>query len=285
MRCSELAQEIGETPTGTGAVATTWLCVEQPGPWGADALRDSAFPQSIVTELAERAGVRTVLIRRPGRTAPSPERTVFVACTLPGRSWLRRVTVTDPDELLEWDLSPSSTVGVACAHPLLLVCTNGKRDVCCSLRGRPLANELAARHPGAVWESSHLGGHRFAPAVLALPSGYSYGWMDTEACDLVLAEAAEGRMVVDRCRGRSTWAGPAQAAELELRRRLGEVNDDAFVVLGETAHHDGSWGVRLRHRDGDEWHALIRERTGRVGRPAACGKQPTLPVELTVAAL
>lgn len=279
-KCSELARAVGEQQGGTGAMATMWLCLEQPGPWGVDALRHSDFAPLPAVE-----GLRTVLIRRPGRTRASGRRTAYLACTVPGRSWLRRLTFTDPREVLEWDLSPSTTVGDACTYPLLLVCTNGKRDVCCALKGRPLADELARRHHGAVWESSHLGGHRFAPAVLALPTGYSYGWMDTVACDHVLAEAVAGRMVVDRCRGRSTWSGPAQVAELELRRRLGDVRDDALLVLGETAHRDGTWDVRVCHRGGGEWRVRVGRRTGVLARPASCDREPALPVALAVMAM
>jgi hypothetical protein len=279
--CSEMARAVGEMQGGTGAMATMWLCLEQPGPWGVDALRHSDFAE----HLPSAEGLRTVLIRKPGRTRWAERRTAYVAYTVPGRSWLRRVTFTDPREVLEWDLSPSSTVGDLSTYPLLLVCTNGKRDMCCALKGRPLAEDLARRHRGAVWESSHLGGHRFAPAVLALPTGYSYGWMDTVACDRVMTEAIAGRMVVDRCRGRSTWSGPAQLAELELRRRLGEVRDDALLVLGETVHRDGTWDVRLRHRGGGEWRVWVGRRTGVVARPTSCHREPVLPVELVVTAL
>lgn len=77
--------------------------------WGADAVRDSAL--GIADELERRTngtGVRTLLIRRPGRYAGRAQgapRRVYLAATRPGRTWLRQATVTDPRELLDWNLS------------------------------------------------------------------------------------------------------------------------------------------------------------------------------------
>ena len=62
---------------------------------------------------------------------------------------------------------------------MLLVCTNGKRDECCALLGRPIAQRCAPGAPGRVWESNHLGGHRFAPTVTLLPHGTMHGQLDT----------------------------------------------------------------------------------------------------------
>ena len=46
--------------------------------------------------------------------------------------------------------------------PLLLVCTHGRRDACCAQFGRPTAMALARRYGTAVWETTHVGGDRFA---------------------------------------------------------------------------------------------------------------------------
>ncbi len=54
--------------------------------------------------------------------------------------------------------------------PLALVCTNGKRDRCCALLGRPLAAELASSGVEGVWEVTHLGGHRFSPPCSCCPT-------------------------------------------------------------------------------------------------------------------
>ena len=148
-------------------------------------------------------------------------RTLLVARTDPGATWLSSRWVTDLDELRHLDVRaclssttpPDTLPGVhdPSVEAALLVCTNARRDRCCALLGRPLAAELAA-HPDAgtaVWETSHLSGHRFAPTFLSLPDGYLYGGPD----------AAE--RTLDSCRGRSSLPAAAQVAELAVLRHLG----------------------------------------------------------------
>ena len=69
---------------------------------------------------------------------------------------------------------PRNCVATGSPHnrPLLLVCTHSKRDLCCAMYGRPLAAGLASNpnYAQAVWETSHLGGHRFAPTAVQLPT-------------------------------------------------------------------------------------------------------------------
>lgn len=278
-RCSVLSGALGEPLAGTAAVASSWLCVEQPGPWGRDALRESHLDSGVAAALAERVagtGVRIVLIRRPGphpdRHRPVP-RTVFVAHTVPGSSWLERLSVADPKELLDLDLAAigAGTApgwGARRASSLLLVCTNSKRDMCCAISGRPIATALAGEFGDAVWECTHIGGHRFAPTGLVLPSGYSHGRLD-----LATARAlVDGSVVAgQQCRGRSTWDQRGQVAELAVRETLGERDPDALSVLPEPA--EGR--VLVRHRDGRAWLVTVVERAAGPDRRASCGAADT----------
>lgn len=282
--CSALSRELAEPQAGTASVATTWLCLEQPGPWGADALNDSHLDPGLAAELTARTedtGVRIVLIRRPGSHAdhhrPEP-RQVYLASTRPGASWLEQAVLTDLKLLLDVDFAAAgagrpSGVGTLSTDPLLLVCTNGRRDLCCALLGRPIARDLAVRHPGQVWETTHTGGHRFAPTAVLLPSGYLYGRLDLDTGMRILASAATGTMVPTGCRGRSTFSRDGQAAELAVRNQIGELDFDAITVTG-----DGS----VRHRDGREWRVLVSERELPPARPASCGKAAAVPTGFVV---
>ena len=94
---------------------------------------------------------------------------------------MRTLKVDDPRDILAWDLAdllgadaPTSTVTEA-----VLVCTNARRDQCCALLGRPLVATFVDKPPTPdtqIWETSHLGGHRFAPTFVDLPSGYRLRW-------------------------------------------------------------------------------------------------------------
>ncbi|TDP91130.1 sucrase ferredoxin [Labedaea rhizosphaerae] len=276
-RCSVLSAAAAEPTAGTAAVAVSWLCIEQSGPWGRDALSDSHFDAEVGAALAERVkgtGVRIAMIRRPGRHAdrhvPAPH-TILLAHTAPGQSWLEHTVCDEPKQLLDLDLAALGRgqrpgFGEVTSDPVLLVCTNGRRDLCCALEGRPIAAELAADHGTQVWESSHLGGHRFAPTAVQLPTGYSYGRIDVAfGADLLRSTAVR----VERCRGRSTWDAEGQVAELAVRARLGDSDPDSLTVTG----------TRVTHRDGRAWDVTIGERIG-PARPASCGAAPKPQVSL-----
>jgi hypothetical protein len=275
-RCSVLSAGRGEPLAGSASVAATWLCVEQPGPWGRDALLESHLDTHVGRELVERArgtGVRTVLIRRPGshpdRHRPVP-RQVYLAHTTPGRSWLERATVADPKELLDLDFQAAgagipSGLGVLVTTPLLLMCTNGRRDVCCALRGRPIAEALAWEHPGQVWECTHLGGHRFSPTGLALPTGYSYGRLDVSTAQQLLSN----EVLIEYCRGRSTWPAPGQVAELAVRAAIDDRDPDTLLV--EVASQTE---VLVSHVDGRRWRVTVGEQVPDQWWPASCGADP-----------
>lgn len=286
--CATDSRNLGEPMPGTAATASTWLLLEQAGPWGAKALTSSHLDPVLGRALeaaAKDTGVRIALIRRPGRHAdpgmPPPVRQVYAAHTAPGDVWLRTATTTDPRRLLDLDFAALGRGdhhtfdralggGPHRGDPLALVCTNGKRDRCCALLGRPLAAELAASGVEGVWEVTHLGGHRFSPTVLVLPHGYVYGRAEAHTVKEVLRGVREGRVVVDGCRGRSAWERPAQAAELAVRRATGEDRAEALdVVL--TAGEAPRWEVTVAHTDGRHWRVVVTQGAALPPRPESCG--------------
>ncbi len=274
--CSALSRALDEPFAGSAATATAWLCLEQPGPWGRDALTQSHLDTGLAGELATRAagtGVRVVLIRRPGphpdRHRPAPRR-VYLAHTAPGTSFLRAATLADPKQLLDLDFTAAGAgsdggLGDAPAGPLLLVCTNGRRDVCCAVAGRPVASGLADEFGDAVWECTHIGGHRFAPTALLLPTGYTYGDVNVERGRALLTEPG---VITDRCRGRSTFAPAGQAAELAVRDLIGCTDPDALRV----SERDSRW--RVAHVDGRAWTVNVEAVPTSPDRPASCGAAP-----------
>ena len=229
-RCSVQALARGDSPVATAPPAQRWLLVEQPGPWGQDALLQSRFDPEVAPRLAARAraeNVRLLLVRRPdGRLADSGRRWAVVDAR-PGRERVTWAVRRDDAELLDvpWD----GSVGEAADHPLYLVCAHGGHDACCALRGRPLARSLPAGHPDAVWECSHLGGCRFAANVLVLPHGFYYAQSPGDAAELVAAHA-RGEVALPWLRGRAGLPLPAQAAQHLLREELGLLGVDDLPV-------------------------------------------------------
>jgi hypothetical protein len=226
--------------------------------------------------------VRFGLIRSPGRHSDAIPRShqVFVASTIPGRTWLLGGSVGDPAELDGLDLDAVSRGDQAAViaslpvlapvdGPVVLVCTNGKRDECCALLGRPLVAGLAELAPGRVWEANHLGGHRFAPTATFLPAGTMHGHLTVDTAATVLDAAGRGETVLTGLRGRSTWTKRGQAAEIAGRRLVGELELDALSVVGEDLD-----SVAVRHVDGRSWTVPVTSAPADPPRPESCGKEP-----------
>ena len=214
------------------ANARGWLLAEHPGPWPEEAT-DAHLPAPLrkVVDRAGELGARVQLIRRPGRRNRVAAPAVFVGWTAGARPWLRRGDLTDVDALAgELDglaEGRAPTFGVPTTEPLLLVCTHGRRDVCCARLGGPLARRLARTWPAAVWETTHVGGHRYAANLVILPHGLYYGPVDEDAAAAAIDAYRRGEIVPARYRGR---AGQPQEVQEDRYRRMVETG---ALGLGE----------------------------------------------------
>ena len=294
------------------------MALEQPGPWGRDAATQSHLPAGLGAALADACstrGGRLSLIRRPGRhpddagdagDAGHPAQgghTAYLAWA-GAQPWLLEVRLVDPAVLLDADLDAlargdrdavaASLPGAVPCPPVLLVCTNGRRDVCCAVRGRPVALDSGAAHPGRVWEASHTGGHRFAPTGILLPHGATLARLDAELAGAVVvasdADELPAAVLGPRHdRGRSALAPGAQAAESHVRHLLGERSLTAFTVTevaaapapSGTSSGAALQGFTVTHRDGRNWDVRCEKRSAAGELPESCGKSPVHHVDWT----
>ena len=255
-RCSVGATD--EPMAGSAAVAATYLLVEHAGPWGRKALAESRFAEEVrhgLAEASDAAGVRVQLIRRPGRSAAGDALRVFATYADPVEPWTATALLSAPQELLDLDLAAlaaGSPAGLA-PHgaPLYLVCTNGRRDLCCAEKGRPIVSALAAAYPDETWETTHVGGHRFAGAMLVLPHGLSYGRLDAESAVAVVERSRAGELDLAHLRGRSAYDGAVQVAEVAARQRLGESRLDALTLLAVSPAGVETVDVRFARDSGE----------------------------------
>jgi hypothetical protein len=231
---------------------------------------------------AEAGGWRPLLVRRPGRHCDDPDGSscVYLTDTAPGTAGTTVLTVAGPAELAEVALpGPGEPLpGAAVPDPLLLVCTHGRRDRCCALDGRALAMALTGVDELDVWECTHLGGHRFAPTALVLPTGYVYGRLDQAGAAAAYKAAAAGEVETAMCRGRSTWTPAGQVAELAVRAATGL--RDAEVL--QVDHAPG--GAIVTAQDGTRWAVDVAEVSG-AARPASCGNDPVPSTALRAAGM
>jgi hypothetical protein len=150
-------------------------------------------------------------------------------------------------------------IGRLWCGPLYLVCTHAKRDRCCATLGRPIADTLAALHPEATWEVSHVGGHRFAGNLVVLPEGLVYGGLDVATAVRAANLHHAGRLDLTHLRGRSALARSEQAAEILVRRELDVDGLAAITVLDTTEEADGTTVVDLTVAGHGRWRARVVE--------------------------
>ncbi len=270
-RCALRAQLRGDPMAGTAFPAARLLLVEQPGPWGRRGLRDSRFDPDVAARLEARAaalGIRVQAVRRHGRTERGATRHWGLADTRDGHETLRFGAFERDADLLDLPLDGSAGEA-ASGDPLFLVCAHSKHDTCCALRGRPVAAALEALRPGRVWETSHLGGDRFAANVLVLPSGQLYGRVLPFAAAEFVAAAEAGEVVAALLRGRIGLPPVAQAAlaftyEQLALRRAGDLR-----VLSAPAPAEGVSVVRLATPSGEVDVTVRVERTDVTGLTCA----------------
>ena len=232
---------------GTAFPASRLLLVEQPGPWGRTGLRGSHFDHATALALEARAaeaGIRVVVIRRPGRTPKGVLRRWAFADCRPGRESLFWGTYERDGDLLTLPLDGAA--GKRDEAPIYLVCAHSKHDTCCALRGRPVAAALAKARPGRVWECSHVGGERFAANVLVLPGGWLYGRVLPFAAVEFVEATEQGEVIGALLRGRIGLKPAAQAALAFAYEHLAIRRADGLSVVSMRSAGSGESVVRVR---------------------------------------
>ena len=272
-QCAVAANERAEKLFATASQVRRWLLVELRGVWPPDAIRDGPIGDHVTAEWRaslQRRGIRPIAIRRDlqHRDPDGPVRLFFVEAGRGphhhGRIW--RQDIDDLSELV--DATDSTPAGwPQHPDPIVLVCTHGRHDPCCATFGRPLVRHLQAG-PSAdlVWESSHVGGDRFAANVVVLPESLYFGRMTAERADDVLAAVREGRLDLETFRGRSTLSYVQQAAEHFVRTELDLAAIDAVVEVRRT----GSRRFEVDLADGDVVEVELQRSVTTPSTPLTC---------------
>jgi hypothetical protein len=282
--CVARSKACGEPLHGTASRARRWVLFEHPGAWGAEVLTDGTLPEHLgryLHRVATDTPARVLLLRRaPGVPREVPDRVLFAGVTTPTGGWFERVDLHGRDQLLDVDLTPlsegRSIGGVPVIDPFYLVCTNGKHDACCAEFGRPVVDVLAPRLGGRLWESSHVGGDRFAGNLVCLPAGVFYGHLDPATAWSVVAAHEAGEVDLDHWRGRSSLAFPVQSAEAFARRELGLTREADLRFVRSTRVDDGV-RVGFVRPGGGEVAVTVRRDHDATERRLTCSGEPVLP--------
>ncbi|MGH3023158.1 MAG: sucrase ferredoxin [Gaiellaceae bacterium] len=257
----------GDEPlAATASRIDHWILLEYRGLWDRDVLGGSLLSPELKAHLRAQlqalGNARLLFVKRPERRSQGRRR-LFFGTSRPGEERFFGLEVDHQEDLVGFDfagaLSGEATPGVPLDHPLLVVCTHGKRDRCCAKYGRPLYDALCREtEPEWVWQSTHVGGDRFAGNVVALPQGLYYGRVEPGDVTALLAAHASGRIDLERYRGRSAYSFPVQAAEHAVRESTGLLGIGDLAFAGSEGAGPGTWRVRFR-AGGELYEADVAE--------------------------
>ena len=213
MACAEVSVAINEPMLGTAPQVGLWILLEVRDVWEAKNLKTNSLPAVAkdwlddVTVQAEAEGLlpRAQFIRH--RRRPSEPLTVMIC----RNGELRRQEISDYNELST--IAPLDDSMPRCEETLYFVCTHARRDLCCSREGLPTWQRLDKLSNGRAWQTTHLGGHRFAPNVLTLPTARSFGRVRVDEVDAFYSEIESGAVPERFLRGNSALPPDAQACE------------------------------------------------------------------------
>jgi hypothetical protein len=272
--CAEVAAAEGEALAGTAEVVDVWIMLEYVPAWTAKATSDNALnakAREWLVGLAAAAAARGHKARLQFVRQPELDRTgVTLMVAVDGQ--LHRVAARDYDALTRHTYEAMLAAPLETA-PQYFVCTNGQRDVCCARFGLPTYAALRERVGARVWQTTHVGGHRFAPNVLALPQAALYGRVQPGDVDGFVAAIDAGRLAPQWLRGRTNFAPEMQAAEVALAQR--GIGTNSPVVVTPI---DGGIEVRFGA------HAVVVRRGERRAVLASCGdeRKPVAPFLVSV---
>jgi len=258
LRCSAWTRSHDVDPIGTAGCYAGLLMVEWPLPWPRN-LAD--IPQLTgVAGACARAGIRLQAVvgtgTAQGRVALyrwQPESGVFSGVEVQGCQDPAAVSVA----LLD-DRPPPGTRPVEGKD--VLVCGHGQRDRCCGSKGTSLALNLhgALGEGVRVWRTSHLGGHRFAPTLILLPEGTSWGYQDLDSVRQIVTRTEPVDAQLGKYRGCLGLTSPAiQAVERAA------LKDAGWALLGwsrageELGNETVAFRATSREGESRSWRARV----------------------------
>ena len=221
-RCSLRSLAADEPLAGTASTIRHWLLIEHPGPWGRDGLLDARLPararDATSAPSKRRTGARVLLIRKPGRVAPS---TTTAPCsaspsTRATRGWASRASTGSRTRSASIPATAARSAAIRRRAALRGLHARTARSVLCRTRtaARAAARRLVPRpSPGRARTSAATG----SPAT---------SWPSRTGCTSGASSPSEGPEIArgvrrgpDRRASTATAAGRATRSHVQAAER------------------------------------------------------------------
>ncbi len=246
--CSLVSKANGEDPIGTAGTYDHWLIMEVPQPWPQELFQENPTIKSLMglfQELIFKHGVklkpmliapdreyshpgftRVLYYYRPAKLFSQFEKQEFI---VPESKAVALVTailnqlMQQPNDLSQFQHYQKQTNHIR----ELMVCTHAQVDLACGRFGTPINRQLRKEYVPAsngklrVWQTTHFGGHQFAPTLVDLPQGCLWGHLEPDVLDLLVQRNGSVSGLRQYYRG---WTGLSkfeQIAEREIWMQSG----------------------------------------------------------------
>ena len=243
--CSTFGADL-ETLAGTAPKVDAYVIVEQPKPWPRKVKEIGGTLSRLRKSVRSNAGkVKYLATPRLSwlESSCQPRALVLVWDGQRCKSFVVSAEVKAVEEALACE-SPSDE------HSYYLVCTHGSRDRCCGTFGYPVFKELDNLNSRRVLEVSHLGGHRFAPVVVAFPEWRYFGHLTPQDCKDFDSSLSTGRPFHQHYRGHGQLDKSLQVVEAELWR----LHQQKFQWVKEESREQDKLLVKAQLNESEPQH-------------------------------
>jgi hypothetical protein len=248
--CSLNSSHLQEDIFATASYFTKLLLVEYNFPWSEDPFTSNLLPQEINDYLLhfKKASRSNRVLFIKNKQKANLQINIFAINNLWEQPYTNHFIFTDHKELLNFSEAAlfSKTHENKFPELIYLVCTNGKKDKCCSKFGVPVFKQLS-QLAANVWECTHVGGDRFAPNVLTLPYCIFYGSLSIEDLHTMVKLTNEQKIFLNKYRGRSCNSLIEQAAEYYLMKQLNNLNIFDYEIVNSAQTSPGYFEVEFRN--------------------------------------
>jgi hypothetical protein len=262
--CAQESRESGEDPIANGENYLTYILIEFPPPWLKNAFDSKLIPPELHTlqeeiestddsviflaiyneSIQQKDAGRVIIYRQDcGLFTGYSKQELTV-------SNLNQVAPIIKEYLYNHKISINS---VESPTRDILICTHGSRDKCCARYGNPfyrqakrIVNNLSLNHV-RIWQTSHFGGHRFAPTAIDFPEGRYYARLDAESFTAILTRKGNIDSIKPIYRGWGILPPAAQVLEREMMLMYGWEWFNYSIVghVVEQSNHGNFYRVEL----------------------------------------
>ncbi len=236
--CAQMSRASGEDPIGSAPSIATYIAIECPQPWAANAIESKSVPENLRAFIQSASAAKhpaKFLLIQAAKPNPTGETRVIVfhQQPFPSRGYTRQAfqfaQIADVAPFLDRYLAMPVRTPVQKIESMrdYLVCTHGSHDTCCARFGKPFFHQALGivaelgLNDVQVWQVSHIGGHRFAPTAIAFPDGRYYGGLDGEIFRAIVQRRGDIRCLEPVYRGWGVLPKMVQVIERELMAQYG----------------------------------------------------------------